>query len=124
MCKCDDLLPFIEYRRENGHYIYQMPQLPDAPKRWKRYVNFRVCISCGQIWKTNEYNESKGQLAIKVPHGTDWRTFDERPYQIAFLIKSRGGVIERRCRWKGCIELCLNGMEICPHHAFAMGIRE
>jgi hypothetical protein len=124
MCKCNDLPLFIKYRREDGHYVYQMPQLPDAPKRWKCYINFRVCLNCGQIWKTNELNESKGQLAIKVPQGADWQIFDETPYQIAFLTKCRGGLIDRPCRWKGCNKLCLNGMEICPNHAFEMGLRE
>jgi hypothetical protein len=100
-----------------------MPQLPQAPKRWKKYLNYRICPICGQIWKTNEYNGSLGQLAVKVPMIEDWRTFDEKPFQIEFLIESRGGRDNQPCQWKGCDELCLKGMKICPSHAFLMGTR-
>lgn len=125
MCKCSELEDVVRYKRDLSNAISCMPQLPEAPRRWERYINYRKCPDCGQIWKVNEFNQAVTQLAIKVPPGVTWDRFDDTELRFGFFRKINCEDGDEVCLWAGCDRKVLLGKHICAQHAFfAMGATE
>ena len=123
-CNCSELPSYVPYKREQDNAIATMRQLKEAPKQWKNYINYRKCSICGQIWKVEENNNLKGQLAFKVPKNIKFDQFDETPLRINYIESSYGIDDSKKCKWNSCEHNVLKGMEICAWHAYTnMGTR-
>ena len=66
------------------------------------------------------------RLAAKVGDPSRWpAVFDDVPYRIEYLVRSRGGLSDEGCRWHGCGKPCVNGLAFCPAHAYyESGLRQ
>lgn len=79
----------------------------------------------GHYWQYDEWDKYHVGLAIRIHDPDNWRTFDDLPVRVAYLVQSRGGVEEAECMWAGCTRKRLKGIAYCPECAYEKaGIRE
>lgn len=124
-CFCCEETTYCDLRSKRGKKIRQYPQLPEAPKRWHKYINFRQCPICQTIWQIDEYNQSLVQLAIRIPKGYKFNEFDDTQARIDYLVFMRGGYENRECLWVECKKECLKDLNFCEYHTYhVMGLRK
>ena len=58
------------------------------------------CTVCSTHWQID--GECRSDFAIKVAQPEHWSSFDDRPYQRDFFIRSHGGESAKGCLWARC----------------------
>jgi hypothetical protein len=94
------------------------PGLQPVAQDWGRWRELWRCPMCCQHWQLDIWDKLQTSLAIKVAEPDRWQTFDDIPARLDFLIRSRGGLSDARCVWRGCGASCLKQSAYCPTHAF------
>jgi hypothetical protein len=75
------------------------------------------CRSCVTLWIVDD--ETRGPMAVRIMHPSEIHSFDGRPYRRELMIASYGGLSDRRCVWRGCYNLAMQGgILFCVDHQY------
>ena len=85
------------------------------------WVALYRCSTCGAHWVIEKGggHERGRMVAVRVPSANKWENADMVDARRQLLVAERGES-ERPCRWRGCEQRALVGMEICVDHAYRL----
>jgi hypothetical protein len=76
------------------------------------------------FWRLDKWDKYQEQFFIHLDSYDNWIDFDAKELQIELLLKTRG-LTNKKCIWKDCDRLSLQGLVYCARHAYEeMGIRK
>jgi hypothetical protein len=107
--------------------------LDDMPKKTRKFltkvdtdfwIELYKCECCSQLWHIDVWDKYQIQFAFKIQNKSNWKVFDRVPLEKKLLIKSRGGLISKKCNWYGCDKDCVKGVVFCIDHLYQNGTRK
>jgi hypothetical protein len=81
------------------------------------------CRSCGQLWRTDDWDKYVTQFAVKLDSAEHWRSFDPGPLEKKLLVSARGGTEPTPCAWAGCGQPVVRSSALCTDHLYEAGLR-
>ena len=117
-CGCSDLPDLFKTEASPG---FEQTTVRLATGNW---VHLHQCSTCGQLWRIDQSDKYQIQFVVRIPAGVDWEQFDVSTLQKNFLMKSRGGLTEEQCIWRGCQGKRVKGVVYCVEHLYQTGARE
>lgn len=120
MCTCAQL-PRVLPGDDAHPPVDRLKQVARKKNTWARLYQ---CEACGQYWQVDVWNKYSKGLAIKMKDPDAWKTYDDKPDRLQYIIDARGGTTETPCMWRNCEAPSLKGLVYCPEHAYTIvGLR-
>jgi hypothetical protein len=85
----------------------------------KKDDGFRIlvrCHECDQHWQLDGEEKYGVALAIRVHYPDEWDEYSDYPARMIYLVKSHGGLTDKKCVEPGCQRKGVRGFDRCAHH--------
>ncbi len=120
-CECSQL-PKIFNIETYPNSLMDCVELTEQKGSWLKLYK---CLRCGQHWQIDAIDKLQVNCAIKINNPKEWKSFDDKPIRVQYLIDSRGGLSEEQCLMQDCKNKTLISLAYCPKHAYeTLGIRQ
>ena len=115
------------------HSLPEAFYLEDGPKGFEKsliskdtgnWVWLGLCPECGAYWSVEEWDKYSHQVIIRVADKDAWQDQDTVGIGKQLLLKSRGGLTEEECIWKGCHHKRVKDVAYCLDHLWDTGARK
>jgi len=88
------------------------------------WVWLGVCPQCSTLWKIDAWDKYQQQFVERVQNEDNWEKQDTTQQRKQLLLKSRGGLTEEECIWKGCHHKRVKDVAYCIDHLWDTGARK
>ena len=122
VCECESLPRIINLETYPNHLMDGLELIDEKDSGWRKLYR---CGVDGCYWQVDVIDRLQTNCAIRIDDVSGWRTFDDKPVRLQYLIEARGGLTQDECIMAGCKNKTLKTLAYCPTHAYeTVGLRE
>lgn len=117
-CSCSGRGDLVEIGHSYTEFIAGMRCLETGD-----WVKLLQCTSCGQLWRTDEWDKYQTLYALKLSSPEGWESTDMESLIKVRMVENHEGVNASLCLTKDCKQFALKGRAYCVDHFYETGAR-
>jgi hypothetical protein len=117
-CQCSKQRDLIEISGDHHGFVEGKVEVDVG-----NWIRLWRCPSCGQYWRTDEWDKYQAGYALKIASVEGWKELDPAPWIKQRMLENHHGTDQNVCLAKDCNAPCLTGRAYCVDHFYETGAR-